>query len=296
MEEYTAALREVCGRVLELIAEGLGVERSLLRAMVVGREGSDEVVRVNHYPPCPLLPPVDCGVTGFGEHTDPQIISVLWSNRTAGLQIKLRDGRWVPVPPTPESLFVNVGDSLQVCIKVGHLFFLIFPVHATHARMRLVLSAVCLLCCGAAPCAVCGTADYSACSAHPIHPQVLTNGRLRSVKHRVVAPAPSPDGARSRLSVIYFGGPAPSQRIAPLPQVMRDGEQSLYREFTWAEYKRAMYKTRLADHRLGPFELRASTNGGNRSGEAAASSADPPHCSGGSACGMPQPQQVARVH
>lgn len=42
--------------------------------------------------------------------------------------------------------------------------------------------------------------------------------------------------------------------------------------------------------------MRASTNGGNRSGEAAASSADPPHCSGGSACGMPQPQQVARVH
>jgi len=71
-------------------------------------------------------------------------------------------------------------------------------------------------------------------------PQVLTNGRFRSVKHRVVAP----EGAQSRLSVIYFGGPAASQLIAPLPQVMRDGEQSLYREFTWGEYKRAAYKTR----------------------------------------------------
>ena len=59
-------MREVCGRVLELIAEDLGVDRSLMRAMVVGREGSDELVRVNHYPPCPLLPPVDCGVTGSG--------------------------------------------------------------------------------------------------------------------------------------------------------------------------------------------------------------------------------------
>ena len=120
MEEYTAAVREVCGRVLELIAEGLGVDRSLLRAMVVGREGSDELVRVNHYPPCPLLPPVDCGVTGFGEHTDPQIISVLRSNRTAGLQIKLRDGRWVPVPPAPDSFVVNVGDALQVLYYFGH--------------------------------------------------------------------------------------------------------------------------------------------------------------------------------
>ncbi|RLN00584.1 gibberellin 2-beta-dioxygenase-like [Panicum miliaceum] len=229
LEEYTAAVREVGGRVLELIAEGLGVDRALLRSMVVGREGGDELVRVNHYPPCPLRAPGDCGVTGFGEHTDPQIISVLRSNCTAGLQIKLRDGRWVPVPPDPESFFVNVGDSLQV----------------------------------------------------------LTNGRFRSVKHRVVAP----EGAQSRLSVIYFGGTAASQRIAPLPQVMRDGEQSLYREFTWGEYKRAAYKTRLGDHRLGPFELRAAAAAASEP----AQGADPqPHCSSGTC--MPQQQQVAQVY
>ena len=120
MEEYTAAVREVCGRVLELIVEDLGVDRSLTRAMVVGREGSDELVRVNHYPPCPLLPPVDCGVTGFGEHTDPQIISVLRSNRTAGLQIKLRDGRWVPVPPAPESFVVNARDGRKGDVRNDH--------------------------------------------------------------------------------------------------------------------------------------------------------------------------------
>ncbi|KAL6620688.1 hypothetical protein ACP70R_035827 [Stipagrostis hirtigluma subsp. patula] len=228
LEEYTAAAREVAGRVLELIAEGLGLERALLRRMVVGREGSDEMVRVNHYPPCPLAP-ADCGVTGFGEHTDPQLISVLRSNCTAGLQIKLPDGRWAPVPPDPESFFVNVGDSLQV----------------------------------------------------------LTNGRLRSVKHRVVAP----EGTRSRLSVIYFGGPAPSQRIAPLAQLMRDGEQRLYREFTWGEYKRAAYKTRLGDHRLGPFELRAAALPGD--------CADPQPCSssgGKGTCMQQQPQQVAKVY
>uniref|UniRef100_A0A0D9WJN9 Fe2OG dioxygenase domain-containing protein n=1 Tax=Leersia perrieri TaxID=77586 RepID=A0A0D9WJN9_9ORYZ len=208
VEEYTRAVREVSGKVMELMAEGLGVakeEREVLRRMVVGREGSDEMVRVNHYPPCCscLLPPGrDCGVTGFGEHTDPQIISVLRSNSTAGLQIMLRENddddlpRWVPVPPDPHSFFINVGDSLQV----------------------------------------------------------LTNGRFRSVKHRVLAP----EGNESRLSVIYFGGPAPSQRIAPLPQVMREGEESLYREFTWGEYKKAAYKTRLGDNRLRPYELVAS--------------------------------------
>ena len=81
---------------------------------------------------------------------------------------------------------------------------------------------------------------------------MLTNGRFHSVKHRVVAPA---EGEQSRLSVIYFGGPAPTQRIAPLPELMREGELSMYRDFTWAEYKKAAYKSRLGDNRLDPFEL-----------------------------------------
>ncbi|KAM0915658.1 hypothetical protein ACQ4PT_010688 [Festuca glaucescens] len=205
LEEYTVAVREVGGRVLELMAEGLGLEdRGALRRMVVDAAGSDEMVRVNHYPACPLA----SGVTGFGEHTDPQIISLLRSNRTGGLQIMLRDGRWVPVAPDPDSLFVNVGDSLQ------------FSDVTTFGAME----------------------------------QVLTNGRFRSVKHRVVAPDA---GKQSRLSVIYFGGPAATQRIAPLPELMSKGEHSLYREFTWGEYKKAAYKTRLGDNRLGPFELPA---------------------------------------
>ncbi|KAJ0601106.1 putative gibberellin 2-beta-dioxygenase [Helianthus annuus] len=49
---------------------------------------------------------------GFGEHTDPQIISVLRSNNTSGLEILLKDGSWMPVSPDSNSFFINVGDSL----------------------------------------------------------------------------------------------------------------------------------------------------------------------------------------
>ena len=129
--------------------------------------------------------------TGFGEHTDPQIISVLRSNHSTGLQIALKDGSWVYVPPDPSSFFINVGDTLQV----------------------------------------------------------LTNGRFRSVKHRVLA-----NGLKSRVSMIYFGGPRPTERIAPLEQLMGEEEESFYMEFTWGEYKRAAYKSRLSDNRLARFE------------------------------------------
>ncbi|XP_062221819.1 gibberellin 2-beta-dioxygenase 3-like [Phragmites australis] len=192
LNEYIAAVRKVAVRVLEAMAEGLGIAPAdALSAMVTG-EGSDQVFRVNHYPPCPALEGLGFSATGFGEHTDPQLISLLRSNGTSGLQIALGDGgQWVSVPSDRDAFFVNVGDSLQV----------------------------------------------------------LTNGRFRSVKHRVVT-----NSLKSRVSFIYFGGPPLAQRIAPLPQLLGEGEQSLYKEFTWGEYKKAAYKSRLGDNRLAQFE------------------------------------------
>lgn len=79
----------------------------------------------------------------------------------------------------------------------------------------------------------------------------MSNGRFRSVKHRVLA-----DSLKERVSMIYFGGPPLSEKIKPL--WMEQGEESLYKEFTWCEYKKSAYKTRLGDNRLGLFEKSAS--------------------------------------
>ncbi|KAI8026003.1 Gibberellin 2-beta-dioxygenase 1 [Camellia lanceoleosa] len=82
---------------------------------------------------------------------------------------------------------------------------------------------------------------------------VMTNGRFKSVRHRVIA-----NSLKSRVSMIYFGGPPLSEKIAPLPSLM-EGEDSLYKEFTWFEYKKSAYKSRLADNRLGLFEKIAAS-------------------------------------
>ncbi|KAE8712998.1 Gibberellin 2-beta-dioxygenase 1 [Hibiscus syriacus] len=201
LSNYMKSVKKMACEILETIADGLKIQpRNVLSKLLMDEE-SDSIFRVNHYPPCPHVQPANANgsngdVIGFGEHTDPQIISVLRSNNTSGLQISLRDGTWISVPPDQNSFFINVGDSLQV----------------------------------------------------------MTNGRFKSVKHRVVT-----NSEKSRLSMIYFGGPPLSEKIAPLPSLMRDDQQSLYKEFTWFEYKKSAHNSRLADNRLIHFEKIAAS-------------------------------------
>ena len=78
--------------------------------------------------------------------------------------------------------------------------------------------------------------------------QALTNGRLVSIRHRVIASA-----SRPRLSTIYFAAPPLQARISALPETVAAGTPRRYRPFTWSEYKKAMYAHRLSHNRLDLF-------------------------------------------
>ncbi|XP_049374266.1 gibberellin 2-beta-dioxygenase 1-like [Solanum verrucosum] len=192
VNDYVSAVKKMSCEILEKLAEGLKIHPTNVFSKLLMDEKSDSVFRLNHYPPCPDIQEFNAkNLIGFGKHTDPQIISVLRSNNTSGLQILLKNGNWFSVPPDQNSFFINVGDSLQV----------------------------------------------------------MTNGRFKSVKHRVLT-----NSLKSRLSMIYFGGPPLSEKIAPLPSLMEGEESSLYKEFTWFEYKKSAFKSRLAENRLTLFE------------------------------------------
>lgn len=127
MSEYTEAVRKVACEILEVMAEGLGVPDGWAFSRMIRDLESDSVLRLNHYPPTPTLSnDTDMDMSspspnkvGFGEHSDPQILTILTSNDVGGLQISPHHGVWIPVTPDPSAFCVNVGDALQVRVYMS---------------------------------------------------------------------------------------------------------------------------------------------------------------------------------
>lgn len=71
------------------------------------------VLRMNNY----ALPEgsidLDGDLRGMGEHTDFDIVTVLWADRIAGLQVLGHDGTWHDVMPDEDALLINLGDTLS---------------------------------------------------------------------------------------------------------------------------------------------------------------------------------------
>ncbi|XP_038905831.1 gibberellin 2-beta-dioxygenase 2-like [Benincasa hispida] len=112
---YIQEIKNVACELLDLMAEGLGISDTSIFSRLISDDQSDSLFRINHYRPLPdfiNLPPSN--KIGFGEHSDPQIFTILRSNDVGGLEISLDDGLWVPVSPDPTAYFIIIGDLFPV--------------------------------------------------------------------------------------------------------------------------------------------------------------------------------------
>ncbi|KAI5084607.1 hypothetical protein GOP47_0000776 [Adiantum capillus-veneris] len=107
LEEYSKEMIRVGLEVMEVLAMGLGLDRTALRRFFELPDNSS-ILRLNYYPPCQQP-----GLTfGTGPHTDPTALTILHQDNVAGLQV-LHNGAWFTVSPRPDAFVVNIGDTLM---------------------------------------------------------------------------------------------------------------------------------------------------------------------------------------
>lgn len=105
---YFSEAQRVARTLTRIFADALGTERTYFESLT---DHSIDVLRMNNY----ALPPgtdvsLDGDLIGMGEHTDFGIVTVLWADQVAGLQVLDKAGIWHDVMPADGALLVNLGD------------------------------------------------------------------------------------------------------------------------------------------------------------------------------------------
>ncbi|MEU6373572.1 2-oxoglutarate and iron-dependent oxygenase domain-containing protein [Streptomyces sp. NPDC046909] len=106
-EAYFAEAGRVARTLTTVFADALRLPHDFFAALT---DHSVDVLRMNNYALPHGTVTLDGDLTGMGEHTDFGLVTVLWADQVAGLQVLGADGVWHDVSPTDGALLVNLGD------------------------------------------------------------------------------------------------------------------------------------------------------------------------------------------
>jgi isopenicillin N synthase-like dioxygenase len=107
--ELFRALERCAASLLEATALYLRLEQSHFAQMAVQ---GNSVLRIIHYPP--VEEGVPASAVRAAAHEDINLITLLCEATTGGLELKTRDGRWLPVSSLDGQIVADAGDMLQL--------------------------------------------------------------------------------------------------------------------------------------------------------------------------------------
>jgi isopenicillin N synthase-like dioxygenase len=101
------ALDQLGVRVLRALALHIGLPERFFDDKI---DHGNSILRPIHYPPitAPEVPNVRAGA-----HEDINFITLLVGASAEGLQVKTREGEWLPITTEGDAIVVNIGDMLQ---------------------------------------------------------------------------------------------------------------------------------------------------------------------------------------
>ena len=104
---YERAMHAFCLRLIRPLALALGLPRDWFAPFFLQ---PTTFLRLLHYPPQEADGPDDA--FGSAPHTDYGFITILAQDDRGGLEVRRRDGVWLPAPPIAGTWVVNVADML----------------------------------------------------------------------------------------------------------------------------------------------------------------------------------------
>jgi isopenicillin N synthase-like dioxygenase len=107
VQAYEQAMHSFCLRMIRPLALALGLPRDWFAPFF---EQPTTFLRLLHYPPQPPESPDDA--FGSAPHTDYGFITILAQDDRGGLEVRRRDGTWLPATPIEGTWVVNVADML----------------------------------------------------------------------------------------------------------------------------------------------------------------------------------------
>ncbi len=102
------SLEDVGKTLLSALGHSLEVESDYFKNMV---DDGNSILRLLHYPPIPEGADPNC--VRAAAHEDINLITILVSATTSGLELLDRDGTWLPVETDKNNLIVDAGDMLS---------------------------------------------------------------------------------------------------------------------------------------------------------------------------------------
>ncbi len=96
-------------QMLKAIALYLQLDETYFEPKV---HNGNSILRPIHYFPIENPEEIPVDAVRAAEHGDINLITLLMGASADGLQVKRRDGQWIPITALPEQIVVNVGDML----------------------------------------------------------------------------------------------------------------------------------------------------------------------------------------
>lgn len=118
IQQFMAETHEtIAVRLLVCIGLGLGLTKDRLPQLHQHEKLSNTSMRLIHYPP---LKEDDNAPIRLGSHTDQGVITILFQNLIAGLQVRppkytgpiKDDEKWLDAPVIPGAVLINIGETL----------------------------------------------------------------------------------------------------------------------------------------------------------------------------------------